>query len=74
MPNISLEEQAIEIYEDEIKNLAVENPKFNELTSEHCKVISEAFEYTMKHGKKKIRAQMLYDLFTEKINKIKGEE
>lgn len=68
MPDISLEERTLEIYRQEIVDLISTDPKFENISEDSTKAVAKAFDLIMKHGKSKVRAQMLYDNLHKEVN------
>lgn len=62
MADISLEEETLKIYRDEVEKLIQNDPKYNNLGSDELEAVIKAFEYIMQHGKKNVRAEMLYEM------------
>ncbi len=64
--DISLEKETLNIYRREIEALIQRNEKYKDLGTAELDAIVRAFEFTLKNGREKVRAQMLYDLIHEK--------
>ena len=64
--NTVLDKETREIYEEEIKSLMQNDPKYITLGPDELESIVKAFEFTLTNGRDKVRAQMLYDLIQEK--------
>ena len=62
----SLENQTLNIYKKEIETLLQRSEKYKTLGPAELEAIVNAFEFTLKNGREKVRAQMLYDLIHEK--------
>lgn len=61
-----LNKETCEIYEEEIKSLIQQDPKYITLGPDELESIVKAFEFTLTNGRDKVRAQMLYDMIQEK--------
>ncbi len=64
--DISLENETRNIYKREIEALIQRDEKYKDLGTAELDAIVRAFEFTLKNGREKVRAQMLYDLIHEK--------
>ena len=64
--DISLENETRNIYKREIEVLIQRDEKYKILGQAELDAIVRAFEFTLKNGREKVRAQMLYDLIHEK--------
>lgn len=64
--DISLENETRNIYKREIEALIQRDEKYKILGPAELDAIVRAFEFTLKNGREKVRAQMLYDLIHEK--------
>ena len=64
--DISLENETLNIYRKEIETLLQRDEKYKDLGHAELEAIMQAFEFTLKNGREKVRAQMLYDLIHEK--------
>ncbi len=64
--DISLENETLNIYRREIEALIQRDEKYKDLGPAEIDAIVRAFEFTLKNGREKVRAQMLYDLIHEK--------
>lgn len=64
--DISLENETLNIYKKEIEALMRRDEKYKILGPDELDAIVRAFEFTLKNGRDKVRAQMLYDLIHEK--------
>ena len=64
--DISLENETQHIYRKEIEALIQREEKYRNLGHAELEAIVNAFEFTLKNGREKVRAQMLYDLIHEK--------
>ena len=64
--DISLENETLNIYRKEIEALLQRDEKYRTLGAAELEAIVNAFEFTLKNGREKVRAQMLYDLIHEK--------
>ena len=64
--DISLENETLNIYRKEIEALLQRDEKYKTLGTAELEAILNAFEFTLKNGREKVRAQMLYDLIHEK--------
>ena len=67
--DISLENETLNIYREEIETLIQRDEKYRTLGFAELEAIVRAFEFTLKNGREKVRAQMLYDLIHEKREK-----
>lgn len=67
--DISLENETLNIYREEIEALIQRDEKYRTLELAELESIVRAFEFTLKNGREKVRAQMLYDLLHEKREK-----
>lgn len=64
--DISLQNETLNIYRREIEALIQRDEKYKTLGPAELEAIVRAFEFTLKNGREKVRAQMLYDLIHEK--------
>ena len=64
--DISLENETLNIYREEIETLLQRDERYKTLGLAELEAIVNAFEFTLKNGREKVRAQMLYDLIHEK--------
>ena len=64
--DISLENETRNIYKREIEALLQRDEKYKTLGPTELEAIVRAFEFTLKNGREKVRAQMLYDLIHQK--------
>ncbi len=64
--DISLENETRNIYKREIEALLQRDEKYKDLGIAELEAIVRAFEFTLKNGREKVRAQMIYDLIHEK--------
>ena len=64
--DISLENETLNIYRKEIEALIQREEKYKILGPAELEAIVGAFEFTLKNGREKVRAQMLYDRIHEK--------
>ena len=64
--DISVENETLNIYRREIEALIQHDEKYKTLGPAELEAIVRAFEFTLKNGREKVRAQMLYDLIHEK--------
>ena len=64
-----LDTETREIYKAEIEALIQENPKYITLTPDELDAIVQAFDFTLRNGQEKVRAQMLYDLVQGKSDR-----
>ncbi|RKU22165.1 hypothetical protein C6503_04150 [Candidatus Poribacteria bacterium] len=64
--DISLENETLNLYRREIEALLQRDEKYKALGPTELEAIVNAFEFTLKNGREKVRAQMLYDLIHEK--------
>ncbi len=64
-----LDDETREIYRAEIEALIQSNEKFITVNPDELDAIVEAFDFTLKNGREKVRAQMLYDLIQAKKEK-----
>ena len=64
--DISLENETLNIYKKEIEALIQRDEKYKTLGPAELEAIVRAFEFTLKNGREKVRAQMLYDLIHQK--------
>ena len=67
--DISLENETLNIYREEIEALIQRDEKYRTLGMAELEAIVSAFEFTLKNGREKVRAQMLYDRIHEKRDK-----
>ena len=67
--DISLENETLNIYREEIETLIQRDEKYRTLGTAELEAIVRAFEFTLTNGREKVRAQMLYDLIHEKRDK-----
>ena len=67
--DISLENETLNIYREEIETLIQRDEKYRTLGMAELEAIVSAFEFTLKNGREKVRAQMLYDRIHEKRDK-----
>ena len=67
--DISLENETLNIYREEIESLIQRDEKYRTLGMAELEAIVSAFEFTLKNGREKVRAQMLYDRIHEKRDK-----
>ncbi len=61
-----LENETLEIFKAEITALIQQDSKYISLSPDQLESIVKAFDFTLKNGREKVRAQMLYDLVQEK--------
>lgn len=61
-----LDNETQEIFRSEIEIIIQHDPKYITLGPDEFEAIVKAFEFTLKNGREKVRAQMLYDLIQEK--------
>ena len=64
--DISLENETRNIYKREVEALIQRDEKYKILGPAELEAIVRAFDFTLKNGREKVRAQMLYDLIHEK--------
>ncbi len=64
--DISLENETLNIYRKEIDALIGREEKYRTLGITEIEAIVQAFEFTLTHGREKVRSQMLYDLIHKK--------
>ena len=64
--DISLENETRNIYKREIEALIQRDEKYKGLGPAELEAIARAFDFTLKNGREKVRAQMIYDLIHEK--------
>ena len=64
--DISLENETQSIYRKELEALIQRDEKYKDLGPAELEAIIKAFEFTLKNGRDKVRAQMIYDLVHEK--------
>lgn len=64
--DISLENETLNTYRKEIEALLQRDEKYKALGPAELEAILNAFEFTLKNGREKVRPQMLYDLIHEK--------
>ncbi len=64
-----LDDETREIYRAEIEALIQSDEKFITVNPDELDAIVEAFDFTLKNGREKVRAQMLYDLIQAKKEK-----
>ena len=64
--DISLENETLNIYREEIEALIQRDEKYRNLGPVELEAVVRAFELTLTNGREKVRAQMLYDLIHEK--------
>ncbi|MCG9128357.1 hypothetical protein JT359_12215 [Candidatus Poribacteria bacterium] len=62
MDNV-IDKETREIFKAEIEALIEKDSKFISLGPDEIKAIVETFDFTLRSGKKNVRAQMLYDSF-----------
>ena len=67
-----LENETLEIFKAEIAALIQQDSKYISLSPDQLESIVKAFDFTLKNGREKVRAQMLYDLVQEKAQE-KGD-
>ena len=56
-----LDDETREIYRAEIETLIQHEEKYITVSPDELDAIVEAFDFTLKNGREKVRAQMLYD-------------
>ena len=61
-----LENETLEIFKAEIETLIQQDSKYITISPDQLDAIVKAFDFTLKNGREKVRAQMLYDLVQEK--------
>lgn len=61
-----LENETLEIFKAEITTLIQQDSKYISISPDRLDAIVKAFDFTLKNGREKVRAQMLYDLVQEK--------
>lgn len=61
-----LENETLEIFKTEITALIQQDSKYISISPDQLDAIVKAFDFTLKNGREKVRAQMLYDLVQEK--------
>lgn len=61
-----LDNETREIYKAEIEAIIQHDSKYITLSPDELEAIVKAFEFTLKNGREKVRAQMIYDLIQEK--------
>ena len=61
-----LENETLEIFKEEIVALIQQDSKYISISPDQLDAIVKAFDFTLKNGREKVRAQMLYDLVQEK--------
>ncbi len=61
-----LENETLEIFKAEITALIQQDSKYISISPDQLDAIVKAFDFTLKNGREKVRAQMLYDLVQEK--------
>ena len=61
-----LENETLEIFKAEITALIQQDSKYISISPDQLDAIVKAFDFTLKNGREKVRAQMLYDLIQEK--------
>ncbi len=61
-----LENETLEIFKAEIVALIQQDSKYISISPDQLDAIVKAFDFTLKNGREKVRAQMLYDLVQEK--------
>lgn len=61
-----LENETLEIFKAEIVALIQQDSKYIAISPDQLDAIVKAFDFTLKNGREKVRAQMLYDLVQEK--------
>ena len=64
--NTILENEALEIFKAEIEAIIQQDSKYISIHPDQLDAIVKAFDFTLKNGREKVRAQMLYDLVQEK--------
>lgn len=64
-----LDDETREIYKTEIEALIQRDDKYISISPDELDAIVEAFDFTLKNGREKVRAQMLYDLIQVKQEK-----
>ena len=64
--DISLENETLNIYREEIEALIQRDEKYRTLGLADLEAIVRAFEFTLTNGREKVRAQMLYDRIHQK--------
>ncbi|MCY4404319.1 MAG: hypothetical protein OXD54_17275 [Candidatus Poribacteria bacterium] len=64
-----LDDETREIYKTEIEALIQRDEKYISISPDELDAIVEAFDFTLKNGREKVRAQMLYDLIQVKKEK-----
>ena len=64
--DISLENETQSIYRKELETLIQQDERYRDLGPAELEAIVKAFEFTLKNGRDKVRAQMIYDLVHEK--------
>ena len=67
-----LENETLEIFKAEITALIQQDSKYISLSPDQLESIVKAFDFTLKNGREKVRAQMLYDLVQEKAQEKGG--
>lgn len=61
-----LENETLEIFKAEVSALIQQDSKYIAISPDQLDAIVKAFDFTLKNGREKVRAQMLYDLVQEK--------
>lgn len=61
-----LENETLDIFKAEIEALLQQDSKYISISPDQLEAIVKAFDFTLKNGREKVRAQMLYDLVQEK--------
>lgn len=61
-----LENETLEIFKAEIVALIQQDSKYISISPDQLDAIVKAFDFTLKNGREKVRAQMLYGLVQEK--------
>jgi len=64
-----LDDETREIYKTEIEALIQRDEKYISISPDELDAIVEAFDFTLRNGREKVRAQMLYDLIQVKKEK-----
>lgn len=64
-----LDDETREIYRAEIEALIQHEEKYITVSPDELDAIVEAFDFTLKNGREKVRAQMLYDRVQVKKDK-----
>ena len=60
-----LENETLNIYKTEVEALLQRNEKYQTLGPAEYTAVVRAFEFTLAHGRERVRAQMLYDMLHE---------